>query len=153
MSHLRNAVAALSRRLRLLRSSSVYETEPQEFEQQPCFLNAVLLADTDSSAQAVVGLLLATERELGRHREHVPAKGPRVIDLDLLLLGDKLEQAEDVSVPHPRMLQRLFVLTPLAEIDPDLIHPVEGRSIRGFRDELSVREQSGAVRLFAPPLF
>ena len=97
--------------------------------------------------------LLQIEIGLGRERGHdVPAKGPRRIDLDLLVRGNEVVQQSDLQIPHPRLHERMFVLVPLAEIAPELVHPVLRRSVRDLRDELANDESSGIVRRFATPL-
>jgi 2-amino-4-hydroxy-6-hydroxymethyldihydropteridine diphosphokinase len=104
------------------RLSSIRETEPWGYEDQPRFLNAVAEVDTDEGPRALLGRLLAVERELGRTREG-PRWGPRTIDLDLLLYGDETVDEPGLAVPHPRLHERLFVLEPLSELDPTLEVP------------------------------
>jgi 2-amino-4-hydroxy-6-hydroxymethyldihydropteridine diphosphokinase len=104
------------------RLSSIRETEPWGYEDQPRFLNAVAEVDTDEGPRALLGRLLAVERELGRTREG-PRWGPRTIDLDLLLYGDETVDEPGLTVPHPRLHERLFVLEPLSELDPTLEVP------------------------------
>jgi 2-amino-4-hydroxy-6-hydroxymethyldihydropteridine diphosphokinase len=93
---------------------------------QPPFLNAAAAVDTELGPRALLDLLLAVERELGRTREG-PRFGPRTIDLDLLLYGDETVDEPGLEVPHPRLHERRFALEPLAELDPDLIVPGRGR--------------------------
>ena len=109
---------------RILKQSSVYETDPVDFLEQPAFLNQVLEIETNLSPPDLMTECLAIERELGRIRD-VP-QGPRIIDIDLLLYGHREIEISDsvhLSVPHPRMHFRRFVLEPLAEIAPDLVLP------------------------------
>ena len=103
--------------------SSLIETEPVGFLDQPRFVNGVAALDTTLSAQALLELLLEVEQRFGRSREGVPAQGPRTLDLDLLLYGDEEIDEPGLRVPHPRMHERLFVLGPLAEIAPGLQIP------------------------------
>jgi len=105
--------------------SSLRETDPVGFEDQPRFLNAVAAIDTELEPRALLDLLLAIERELGRTREG-PRFGPRTIDLDLLLYGDEVVDEPGLAVPHPRLHERRFVLEPLAELDPGLTVPEKG---------------------------
>jgi 2-amino-4-hydroxy-6-hydroxymethyldihydropteridine diphosphokinase len=110
--------------------SSFYDTEPVGYLEQPRFLNAALLLETEMEPRGLMRALLGVERAMGRERVGAVAKGPRVIDLDLLLYGDWVLWAEDLVLPHPRMEERRFVLEPLAEIAPDWVHPVLGVGVR-----------------------
>jgi 2-amino-4-hydroxy-6-hydroxymethyldihydropteridine diphosphokinase len=105
--------------------SSIRETDPVGFEDQPRFLNAVAALDTELEPRALLDLLLSIEQELGRTREG-PRFGPRTIDLDLLLYGDEVVDEPELAVPHPRLHERRFVLEPLAELDPGLTVPEKG---------------------------
>lgn len=101
--------------------SSIYETEPVDFLDQPSFLNCVVEAETNLRPHALLQSLRAIESQLGSKKEF--AKGPRKLDLDILLYNSQAITTPDLQIPHPRMLQRRFVLTPLAEIAPNLKHP------------------------------
>lgn len=105
--------------------SSIRETDPVGFADQPRFLNAAAAVDTELDPRALLDLLLSVERELGRMREG-SRFGPRTIDLDLLLYGDEVVDEPGLTVPHPRLHERRFVLEPLAELDPDLTVPEKG---------------------------
>lgn len=105
--------------------SSIRETDPVGVTDQPRFLNAAVLLETELDARALLDLLLSVESELGRTREG-PRWGPRTIDLDLLLYGEETVEEPGLSVPHPRLHERAFVLEPLAELDPDLHVPGRG---------------------------
>ena len=107
------------------RLSSLRETEPWGFEDQPRFLNAVAELETDLAARDVLGRLLAVESSLGRTRNG-PRWGPRTIDLDLLLYGSVRLEEPGLTVPHPHLHERLFVLEPLAELEPTLEVPGKG---------------------------
>jgi 2-amino-4-hydroxy-6-hydroxymethyldihydropteridine diphosphokinase len=126
---LRTAIRKLNRRdFRITRVSSVYETAALDYAGQPDFLNCVVEAE---SGLFPVRLLLRThniEREMGRKR--LIPKGPRNIDIDILLLGRFVVDTPQLKIPHPRIEERRFVLEPLAELAPDLRHPVHGRSVR-----------------------
>jgi 2-amino-4-hydroxy-6-hydroxymethyldihydropteridine diphosphokinase len=121
-SNLRTAIAALAdARLRVTRVSTFYETEPVDLRKQPWFLNCVVQAETDVPPLDLLHALHGIESRMGSKK--VVPKGPRLIDLDILLYGDETIVTPELQVPHPRMLQRKFVLLPLAEIAPTLKHP------------------------------
>jgi 2-amino-4-hydroxy-6-hydroxymethyldihydropteridine diphosphokinase len=109
------------------KQSSLYETEPVEFREQDWFLNCVVEATTDLTPELLMQTLLKVERGLGRQRR-VP-KGPRVIDMDILLFGSDIMSTPEIDIPHPRMAERRFVLVPFTEIAPDAIHPVLKKTI------------------------
>jgi 2-amino-4-hydroxy-6-hydroxymethyldihydropteridine diphosphokinase len=111
----------------VLRKSSVYETEPQDLRDQPWFLNLVLEVETRLSPIQLLTRIQEIEKSMGR--KHDVPKGPRNIDIDILLFQAALVETEDLQIPHPRMAQRRFVLEPLAELAPDLPHPRSGRTI------------------------
>jgi 2-amino-4-hydroxy-6-hydroxymethyldihydropteridine diphosphokinase len=119
---LRAAIAALlPAGVRVRQVSAIYETEPVDFLDQPWFLNCVVEAETEIEPHALLQSLRAIEFQLGSQKEF--AKGPRKLDLDILLYGDETIATPNLQIPHPRMLQRRFVLAPLAEIAPNLRHP------------------------------
>ncbi len=120
------------------RLSTIRETAPWGVLDQPGFLNAVAELDTTTSAHALLDRLLAVERELGRVRDGT-RWGPRTIDLDLLVFGDEQFDTSGLTVPHPQLAARLFVLEPLAELAPDLVVPGLGEVSR-----LLTRLQSSA---------
>jgi len=115
--------------------SSFYETEPVEFREQPWFLNCVVKLETEKMPQQLLAALLDIEVQMGRRRDR--KKGPRTIDLDILLFGSSAVQAKGLTIPHPAMHERRFVLEPLAEIAPEVRHPIFKRTIRELRDALS----------------
>jgi 2-amino-4-hydroxy-6-hydroxymethyldihydropteridine diphosphokinase len=121
-ANLRAAIGGLpAAEVHVTKVSSIYETEPVDYLDQPWFLNCVVEAETDLQPHALLQALRAIESQLGNKKEF--AKGPRKIDLDILLYGSETIATRDLQVPHPRMLQRRFVLTPLSEIAPHLKHP------------------------------
>jgi 2-amino-4-hydroxy-6-hydroxymethyldihydropteridine diphosphokinase len=124
--------------------SSLYETEPVGHLEQPPFLNAAVALDTDLAPADLLGRLLGIECDLGRVRSFPNA--PRTLDLDLLMIDDVILDTANLTLPHPRLHERAFVLVPLAEIAPELVHPGSGTSMREFLHTLS--EQSG-VKVFA----
>lgn len=114
--------------VRIVRQSSLYETEPQELRNQPWFLNLAVEIETSLFPIQLLGRIHKIEKQLGRQR--VVPKGPRTIDIDILIFGNFVIDTAQLQVPHPRMEERRFVLEPLAEIAPDLRHPVSRRTIR-----------------------
>lgn len=115
---------------RVMAISSFHTTEPVGYVDQPQFVNAAALLETSLAPLDLLHGLLAIEHAMGRERATVPAKGPRVIDLDLLLYGQTVMQSVELTLPHPAMHERTFVLAPLAEIAPEMVHPGLGDSVR-----------------------
>ncbi len=109
--------------------SSFLDTAPVGLTEQPDFLNAALLLETDLEPGELMRELLAVERAMGRDRSAVATKGPRAIDLDLVLMGDVVVSGEELTLPHPAMGERRFVLEPLAQIAPGMFDPVSGRTV------------------------
>jgi len=137
------------RHVEILKASSVYETEPVDYPDQPWFLNQVLEVRTALGPPALLRLAKSVEAEMKR----VPtvAKGPRTIDIDILLAGDLLVETPDLVIPHPRLHLRKFALVPLSEIAPGVIHPVLGRPVAQLAGAVSdrslVKRKSGPGRL------
>lgn len=127
-STLRAAVAELAAApgVEVIGVSTLVDTEPVGFLDQPRFLNGVVALETGLPPRALLDLLLAVEARLGRDRSAVPAQGPRTIDLDLLLYGNEEIDEPGLRIPHPRLAERAFVLGPLAEVEPDLVVPGKG---------------------------
>ncbi len=109
-----------------VRLSAIRETEPWGYADQPRFLNAVAEIETDLGPQELLGHLLDVERDLGRTRGAGPRYGPRTIDLDLLLFGEEMVDEPGLTVPHPHLHERRFVLEPLVELDSTLLVPGQG---------------------------
>ena len=130
LANLRGAAGRLHTETIITRVSSVYETEPVGFADQPWFLNAVLEGYTELSAEELLQLALATEKALGRVRPFPNA--PRTIDIDILLYGEVKITSPTLTIPHPRLTERGFTLCPLTEIAPLLEHPVTGLTMESI---------------------
>ena len=125
--NLQEARAALSQRLEILKESSIYQTAPWGYLDQPAFLNQVIEAQTDLSSLNLLDFLKQTEKQLGRQANF--RFGPRLIDLDILFYGNRIIQTPRLQVPHPRLTERAFVLKPLAEIAPEFVHPQNKQTV------------------------
>jgi 2-amino-4-hydroxy-6-hydroxymethyldihydropteridine diphosphokinase len=121
-AHLRAAVELLLEAGTVKATSSFYETEPVDFRDQPWFLNSVVALETGKTPRELLAHALAIEEKMGRRRTR--DKGPRTIDIDILLYGDRVIDEPGLKIPHPAMQERRFVLEPLAEIAPEAFHPV-----------------------------
>ena len=133
-AQLRAAQARLTAVGRVVVASSFYETEPVEFTEQPWFLNFVLALETSNTPQQLMTAILRIEEEMGRRRTQ--KKGPRSIDIDILLFDDIIMDSTNLTIPHPALQQRRFVLEPMAEIAPEVVHPSLKKTIRELRDTL-----------------
>jgi 2-amino-4-hydroxy-6-hydroxymethyldihydropteridine diphosphokinase len=127
MTTLQTAIQRLQTLGSIERVSSLYETEPVGYLEQPPFLNAVVALDTALAPAELVGALLSIERDLGRMRSFPNA--PRTLDLDLLMVDNMILDTPELTLPHPRLHERAFVLVPLVEIAPELVHPGSGKTI------------------------
>jgi len=145
--NLEQAVLELTQqRIEVVKRSSIYETEPQDVPDQPWFLNMVVECRTTCFPIQLLAILKGIERNMGRIYSKMPLRGPRIIDLDILLFGTAIVQTEHLEIPHPRMLQRRFVLEPLLEIAPELRDPrsrqplikvlakLRGQTVRKLKD-------------------
>ena len=133
-AHLERALVALERtEIRIVQRSGIYETEPQDVVEQPWFLNMVVACETRLFPLQLLQAVLTIEREMGRQRgAGTIRRGPRLIDIDILLFGQAVIDTPPLTVPHPRMLERRFVLEPLLEIAPRLRNPATNEPLSKF---------------------
>ena len=133
-TNLRNAAGRLLELGHVLEVSSLYETEPVEFTDQPGFLNCAVAVQTELIPREFLAGILSIERSMGRQRTQ--PKGPRIIDIDILLFGPAHLNTPTLTVPHPAMAERRFVLEPLAEIAPDAKVPLQKKTVRELLEAL-----------------
>ena len=132
--NLRTAIAKLGEIGNVVAVSSFYETEPVEVTAQPWFLNCAVKLDTEKMPRQLIAAILGLEQDMGRQRKQ--KKGPRTIDIDVLLFGSSIVEIPSLTIPHPHLHERRFVLEPLAEIAAEARHPIFKRNMRELRDAL-----------------
>ena len=146
-ANLSRAIEALATiGVRVLRRSSIYETEPVDFVAQPWFFNCVVEAETSLMPRQLLIELQAIERKLGSQK--LVPRGPRIVDLDVLFYGSEVIHAAGMEIPHPRLAERRFVLVPLAELVPELRHPVLGSTAAAL---LAATHDRSVVRIWQAP--
>ena len=136
--HIREAIQKLGTVVTVEALSPIYETEPQYVREQPAFYNAVVRVQTDLTPEDLLVHLENIEKAVGRTETF--RNGPRVIDLDILLYDDRQMDSPSLTIPHPRMHERAFVLAPLTDIAPDLVHPRSRLTMRDLLQKISVRD-------------
>jgi 2-amino-4-hydroxy-6-hydroxymethyldihydropteridine diphosphokinase len=143
----RTAIAALERSAtgRILARSRVYATEPVDFTDQDWFLNAAVKIETALGPHVLLERLIDIQQAAGRKRDTIRF-GPRVLDLDIIFYGDLVIADGTLQIPHPRMHKRRFVLQPMCDIDPTVVHPVLGKNVKRLLDHLS--EEGQSIRLY-----
>lgn len=142
--HLAQALRRLDRVYGLTGVSSVWETDPVGYRDQPRFLNLVARLETDTDPGTVLETARSIEAERGRERRE--KNGPRTLDIDVLLYGDRVVKEEGLTIPHPRMHERAFVLVPLLELDPDVVDPRTGRR---FGEQAAALSRQGVEQVMA----
>jgi len=133
-ANLRAAIARLNEFGDVTAVSGLYETEPVEVVDQPWFINCAVALATDLSAEELLAGVLSIERSMGRERTR--PKGPRNIDIDIVLFGDAVIDSPALTIPHPGLAARQFVLAPLAEIAPEAVHPITLKSVCQMRGQI-----------------
>jgi len=131
------AVASLASIGRVTARSSLYSTEPVGYAEQPRFVNAAVALETSLAPRELLDALMAIEQEFGRDRSHATPNRPRTLDLDILLFGDLVMSELGIEIPHPRLVERAFVLVPLNEVAPEAIDPRSGATVAQLLERLS----------------
>ena len=134
VANLKAAIERIGTLGEVIATSSIYETEPVEFLAQPWFLNCAVKLDTEKMPKQLLAAILTIEKEMGRHRQQ--KKGPRTIDIDILLFGNSVVETHGLTIPHPSLHERRFVLEPMSEIAPEVRHPIFKQRMRELLEAL-----------------
>ncbi len=140
-SNLEEALKLLGQRMQVGKISSTYDTAPLGNVNQPRFLNIACQVFTRLTPEGLLALVKGIEQKMGRYSR---SGEPRIIDIDILLYGDTVVDTRDLKIPHPGIAEREFVLVPLFEIAPDVIHPVTGKTVREMRE--AIKEKQGVFK-------
>lgn len=132
-NNLEQAITLMKQKCKILKQSKLYETEPVGYKDQDWFLNCVVEIETELDPLELFDFLQSIEKEMKRIK--TVKDGPRVIDLDILFYEDQVINHENLIIPHPRLHERLFVLIPMSDINPNFNHPTFGETIKELRDE------------------
>jgi 2-amino-4-hydroxy-6-hydroxymethyldihydropteridine diphosphokinase len=149
-ANIKKALNFLNEKMRIIQVSALYETRPMYVENQGLFLNGVIKVETDLEPQALLRLFKEVEQKMGR--VCVERNGPRIIDVDLLFYGTQIITENNLVVPHPKIEERDFVLVPLAEIAPNLIHPIHKKRVSELLSELKYNPAEIRVKVKAEDL-
>lgn len=145
-ANLEQALAALEReQVHVVARSSIYETEPQDVANQPWFLNMVVECESRFFPHQLLAVTQRVEREMGRVRTGAPPRGPRVIDIDILLFCNAALETPELMIPHPRMFDRRFVLEPLLEIAPELRHPLTKQPVSRYLSAVALQKLTKVI--------
>ena len=136
--NMRNALKLIKDMDEIRKVSPLYQTEPMGFKDQSFFLNCVIEVQTNSNPEQMLLFLKSIEQKLGRTAS--VKNGPRIIDIDILFFDDFCIENDDVIIPHPRLHERLFVLIPLMDVNPDVIHPLLKKTVRELYDAVQHEE-------------
>jgi len=134
-ANIKKAFSFLMEKMKVVKTSTLYETKPMYLEEQGCFLNCVAKVESELTLRELLDYLKSVEKKLGR--KTVARNGPRIIDLDILFYGTQIVIENDLQIPHPKIAERAFVLVPLAEIAPNFIHPIYKKTNAELLSELS----------------